>query len=407
MDDRGALALVLAILERGGTCIPAAARSTVLPWLPGPLPVALSRHALDHTVKTQDYAVCEKSDGERAVLLIAPSLDGAVLVNRALKVRRAAGPYAALAPRGVSLLDGELLPPDASRPIATAVYLIFDVLAWDSVPVGAMPFSVRMGFINKARAAFKEAPAAAAFEVHLLSKLFVPARHVDRVLACITTRPDGAHVYANGIRVNATDGLVFTPLAATYAQLMRRSATLFKWKFACSHTVDFALMPRTLDAAPDSTLALCATVPGGSTFPLAPLYDLPREVADAATHASDNKTPAPIVECTYDCAAGEWRYVRIRPDKVEPNFITTAWHTLERVAEQLDAAALVAALVAPAPVSVPATTPSNIDADATATATSTAIKTITTTLHPASFDTAPAASGGGGGGISGVKRART
>lgn len=359
MDDRGALALVLAILESGGTCIPAAARPKVLPWLPGPLPVALSRHALDHTVKTQDYAVCEKSDGERAVLLIAPGLDGAVFVNRALKVRRVAGPYAALSPRGVSLLDGELLPPDATRPIPTAVYLIFDVLAWDGVPVGATPFSVRMDFINRARVAFRTAAAAAAaaaFEVHLLSKLFVPARQVDRVLACITAQPDGSHLYTNGIRVNATDGLVFTPLAATYAQLMRRAAVLFKWKFARSHTIDFALVPRALDAAPDSTLALCTAVPGGGTFPLAPLYDLPREVADAAHRAVEHKTPPPIVECAYDCAAGEWRYVRTRPDKVEPNFFTTAWHTLERVAEQLDEAALIAALVPPTSTSEPEAT---------------------------------------------------
>ncbi|RYG41998.1 hypothetical protein EON68_02435, partial [archaeon] len=51
-----------------------------------------------------------------------------------------------------------------------------------------------------------------------------------------------------------------------------------------------------------------------------------------------------IVECNYDVAHSTWRVKRIRDKKARPNAISTAWHTMEIMAEDITGAELVTRL---------------------------------------------------------------
>lgn len=311
--------------------------ATPLSTLPVPLPIALSRQTLHTCLRTQEYVVCEKTDGERVLLVIVPAgishvPAGAYLVNRALNVTtfECAEAYATLWVGGVSVLDGELLPPQVGRPIERAIFLMFDALQVNDASRMEQPFTERMAALGQVRAAFKAADAHAKLPLYVMSKEFVPARNVDKVLALIETLPDGGRVYRNGIRVNSTDGLIFTPVRATYKELGHAwsDMPLLKWKFDGAHTIDF------LVSASEPT-QLQVAVSGGA-MALASWARVPPAVASAL------KTQGTVIaECVFECATAAWKFVRLRPGKTNANFVTTAWHTLERVAENLTASELV------------------------------------------------------------------
>ena len=256
--------------------------------LPGPLAVTVSRRHLA-LLRRGEYAACEKSDGERFMLLLVGAATGSLprggyLVSRAFDVFSFDGgaEYAALCcPKGgVTLLDGELIQraDDAgSGTRALAVYNVFDAVAVDGDPVGG---GVLQGRID-AMAALVRTPCRAADErraaagdpglpLLVLTKVFDKASHVGAVLSFIgpgpgacagpgaVAGPGGAaaagaaltaplesemgaappphRLYRNGARVNGTDGVVFTPVRAPYRALFLSSdpacaLPLLKYKF--------------------------------------------------------------------------------------------------------------------------------------------------------------------------------
>lgn len=269
--------------------------------LPGPLAVAVSRRHLP-VLCTQGYMACEKSDGERAMLLLVGSAGtagipgrfsippGAYLIGRDFDAEAIVGgeQYAPLccASGGLVLADGELIirPDDAgSGTNACAVYMVFDCMRWGAEDVGRAPLDVRLQAIadklrlpcrdeddRRARAGNPGLP------LLLLGKHFVPKARVGTIFACISERPPHLHqqhaaaaagaavgrltaaleteaggeaphrLYRQGTRVNGTDGIVFTPMSPSYRDLFRSAepgcaAPLLKWKFADEHTVDFRL----------------------------------------------------------------------------------------------------------------------------------------------------------------------
>ena len=307
------------------------------PELPGPMAVPLTRRALGAlAAQLGNYVVCEKSDGERAMLFCTPAGGGAAyLLTRSFDVLALArgAEYAALlcgasacggGGGGATLLDGELLLRDddaGSGTHALAVYMIFDAVAVRGRPVGGAPFSERMRVIgDEVRLPFRSAddaaaaPAAAAaprLPLYLLGKLFLPAAAAHEVLAHIyassssssaaaaalsfssgataALESSGAgaphRVYRHGARVNGTDGLVFTPISPTYVGLFGSgapacAAPLLKWKWADEHTVDFRVRRGDLDADEGDTPYNCARLhppasgapPGGVALRVVPLW---------------------------------------------------------------------------------------------------------------------------------------
>ena len=77
--------------------------------LPGPLPHTLTRATLP-TVLNNEYWVCEKSDGIRAMMYSDNT--GSYLVDRCCdfhKIRDQTGIFSLLAPKGPTLVDGEVI----------------------------------------------------------------------------------------------------------------------------------------------------------------------------------------------------------------------------------------------------------------------------------------------------------
>lgn len=128
--------------------------------LPGPLAVTVSRRHLP-LIRREEYAACEKSDGERFMLLALGSAAGALprgayLVSRAFEVCTfdGAAEYAALCcpGGGTTLLDGELIQRgnDAgSGTRALAVYNVFDAVTVDGDAVGSRDLHARIDAMHR------------------------------------------------------------------------------------------------------------------------------------------------------------------------------------------------------------------------------------------------------------------
>ena len=279
----------------GRQSYPSSAQSS----LPGPLPQSLTRRDL---VKLEQghYWVCEKSDGERAILLLHHSSRTAVLVDRSWACRTMRPPYShlltdLLAPHGDTVIDAELLEIDAGvedgregcEERRGALYRVsmFDVLAIDGEDVSGRLFggqwsatgvsddSGRMDLIIKriqqpykdlirtARTAFADAkaqhtppphppllpPPLLELDAHLdlFTKTFVAKHHIDSILRNISHAPNPAspffslHTYRTSRGLfNLNDGLIFTPDRASYHC---REAPLLKWKWPDLNTVDFVV----------------------------------------------------------------------------------------------------------------------------------------------------------------------
>jgi len=309
---------VLALVFPPGTPRPRRDFKGARPELPGPQPAALTGRSL-RQVEAADYWVCEKTDGERAMLLLvaegtpAPAPPGGYLINRAFEVHtwpRAPEYAAACAAGGPTLADGELLlrTDDGGSGAGNAVYMAFDMLAANGAAVGGAPLSVRLAAIGtQLRAPFRDLDAAAGARGAPRLPLFIGAKHFVRkaalrtVFDCITENPGAApagggssegpyrvaplesamgaggaaashRVYRNGYRINGTDGLLFTPERASYVDLFNPAASatpLLKWKYVDANTVDYALYRSDLSAADTAP-----TIPGcrGDTLLLLPLW---------------------------------------------------------------------------------------------------------------------------------------
>jgi hypothetical protein len=122
--------------------------------LPGPLAASLSRAHL-RTIREKAYHVCEKSDGDRRMLLVSPEDGLACLVDRAWAVHRLPnGPDLCdiwCKSRAPTLLDGELI----MKPDGSAVYMLFDVIVVDGERVGDKHLRERLAAISDLRAKFK------------------------------------------------------------------------------------------------------------------------------------------------------------------------------------------------------------------------------------------------------------
>jgi hypothetical protein len=119
--------------------------------LPGPLPATLGRSHLSTTPRLNghEYWVCEKSDGERAMLLA--NNKGVWLVDRKFDFRNMAPSWSVLSTlctNGGMLLDGELVngldSKEKGAPPAGERYMVFDAVCINGdTSIGQQPHSKR------------------------------------------------------------------------------------------------------------------------------------------------------------------------------------------------------------------------------------------------------------------------
>ena len=283
---------------------------------------------------------------------------------------------------GPTLLDGELLQrgDDAGRGTgAKAVYMAFDAVAVHGAPTGKQPLSSRLDALGTAmRNPFKDADGeeGGTLPLDLMGKLFLPAAqggsglrclrssggaHPPPLLAPLESAPEGAppphRVFTAGIRVNATDGLVFTPMHATYREQFNSGsptcpAPLLKWKFADEQTVDFKLKRGDLEpgggggAHPIKMyLSGGRDSRGGDVDVFVTRVPLSLPAVDGYAALLDSRgMDEVIVEAGYDVGASAWVLKRVRDRKTRANHVLTGWATLEVAAEGINEAELVRVL---------------------------------------------------------------
>ena len=267
--------------------------------LPGPQPCSLTRGDLGQ-LERGEYWVCEKSDGERAILLIHHRTRKVVLVDRKWTCRVMEPECGDLlvhwfAGDGDTVVDAELLEVELGKEDGRAgggeererlgvLYRVsmFDVLCCNGVRVAERMFGGRWNAANasdgsgrmdviikniqepyrerisKTRAQYAAdvqqrpadspplpRPSALVLDAHLdfFVKTFVAKHSVESILRCITHSPSSnphfqSHVYRTSRGTNLNDGLIFTPDCDSY---YCRTTPLLKWKWPDLNTVDFVV----------------------------------------------------------------------------------------------------------------------------------------------------------------------
>lgn len=309
----------------------------------GAHPVSLTRDSLRHLVH-EDFLVCEKSDGIRAILLVLDDI--LYLYDRNCSIYRTKYKWSAPArveaaahETGVfAVFDGELY-----QEGETYILALFDTLVYAGVKCLHQPLPKRLAHAFQ----FAEAAPGALLRTASPTQGF-------RITAKAMMKAHGFHQILDAIpRLrHANDGLVFTPVADPY-QPMSRSRIL-KWKPPQLNTVDFYVVRRPNDGC----YALYVTVVG---------YQLEHSRSTASGmllfdwYFPEPAGPAPDALCDVvaefsfdahreildprDCTIrhGGWVLYKIRTDKREPNNIKTALNIYEMLEEGLDEQALRAA----------------------------------------------------------------
>lgn len=339
---------------------------------PGSMPVGMCRRHLPLIQAPDGYAVAEKSDGERRLLVVFEH-DGAKhagLVDRADEARLVRLPLQSLAALDVGcVLDGEIVHNLEHR---VPVFLIFDVLHDGDFDLARSAFDDRFfGSLTRRLAPALSVPCptldydtvdhSAVFRhalqaetpkpeeaplVWLVPKRFSRPRDIGRhILAKIRTDDDRAGQVAYGARVfrddaarcHLTDGLVFVPRAREYVP--GTDPFLLKWKWPDVLTVDLEIR----GAGKGGDLSPCAMGDDGdsvdcSKHVVLDPHDQARLRADLHFYADlANTERRPLVaELGLEVKTGLWLYHGPRPDKKSANHFDVFISTILLHAESPD-----------------------------------------------------------------------
>ena len=326
------------------------------PKFPGSQPVSFGREHLAW-LRTRRYWCAEKTDGVRYMLLILGARD-AFMVDRKFGMRSLPPMHFPSSTVGTpldrTLLDGELVE-DTTPGGPRLRYLVYDACVVNGRRVTGEHLNTRLGWAGQEVLAPRGAHAGPDEPFAVEIKDFKELQHLQRgVFANIERRTaNGAYHYVfrdpNRNLAHGNDGVVFTPVDEPYTFFTCR--TLLKWKPADMNTVDFKLRTEWRPEKGKSALQprfqlLMGNHPGQSKH-YGWIY-FPDELRDR--FANDRTADARIIECVWDkdyvteafeldaetwdepnITRGGWRFERLRPDKTEPNFVTTVenvWRTI-------------------------------------------------------------------------------
>lgn len=309
---------------------------------PGTMPLSLSRRHLN-MIASSDYVALEKSDGMRYMLMAVK--DFVVLFDRRMTVF-IVEPNPSIpsfddpaCPQDNTLLDGELT---YNLTLEKWEYLVYDAVAIDGdLSVAKLHFRQRLRAAETYVAAPRVFAPIVSGRLRLRVKDYYEKSDLRRMFENIKKKPNGDYVYMNhhrrdGPLCNLNDGVIFAPCKMPY--VVKNCSALLKWKPPQLNSVDFELQleraqdPRTKSPTVRSYIAFRST--NGANHRLREVY-FPSKLKRSWATEFDKYNGA-IVELSFDPAAGEWRYIRMRSDKDIPNFSATVIDTMESIAESMD-----------------------------------------------------------------------
>lgn len=347
---------------------------------PGAQPVSFEKSSIG-LLQSEDYWVCEKSDGQRVLILIViPSSTGiqeVFLIDRKNEYYKVEGivfphhmpkdPEVARVNgmRNHTLMDGELVIDTDANGKQKLVLLLFDLIVLDRELLANRPLSKRYGRLKSYVYPpyvdyLKRNPAAAArrpFDVQV--KKMDLAYGIQMVL--FETVPNLLH---------GNDGLIFTCLNSGY--VMGTDPKILKWKPPNENTIDFKLILR---FPPDLERDPRGNLPNLSAMPF---FELHQYLGDSSSNddyeffdelwvepeewrqmvESGEQFDDRIVECVWTVdpqpatepylsrglsLPPRWRMMRIRDDKHHGNHRSIVEKILKSIRDGVDADELVSA----------------------------------------------------------------
>jgi hypothetical protein len=344
------------------------------------------------------YFIAEKSDGVR-YLLYTVSVPAnppqyptprvvAVLMDRSRTLFQFVGSDVLGQALGAGhVLDGEIV---FHRDLKRSVFLIFDVLCWQERSLVGSSFAYRYNIISQqiiptyAQNMRSIHPFPAPTSDYAANGfpekerlLLLQGKHFYRLteisLLLQRARSAGAHVAHGGERIykddtkcdllpgsgflfsrshHPTDGIIFQPNGS---YVFGKHYELLKWKWADLRSVDLAVDPQPnerpdgaitnqnlylLCSGPDDTRVNC-TKRGDVNVGLG-VFDALRLMAelDYIRRLRQQSSGGLIAEVAYDLRFGQWRYIKMRVDKTDPNFIDSVLGVFTEQAEAISEAEL-------------------------------------------------------------------
>ena len=263
------------------------------PRLPGPNPVSIERKDFEK-LKTKRYAIAEKTDGVRFVMMFTRLFGFKVctIIDRSMAAYLV--PLKAI-PRVLfqgTLFDGELTVDRSGR----KCFILFDAVVVSGVTVSQLDLGSRLIAMRRSLKDFK-------------------MHHQDPVEIRMKTWSDLSDAKMAKTRISEaekiyhTDGIVLVPKDDPI--VYGRNFDFFKMKPQGTHTVDFVVMNNGIIG----------------------VYD-PRSKRDVSMGKIDgNYSVGTIVECEIN--NGVWRVVGVRTDKTQSNDLLTYEKTLLNIRENV------------------------------------------------------------------------
>ncbi|THU85651.1 mRNA capping enzyme, alpha subunit [Dendrothele bispora CBS 962.96] len=319
---------------------------------PGAQPVSFGTRDL-LKLESQDFWVCEKSDGIRVLFLVhvdmqSPDNQRVYLIDRHNKYRMLDGFFFPhhenpMHPLRDTLLDGELLiDVDPHTNKETLRLLVFDCLVVDGQNVMSRPLDKRYGRLNewfykpyaKMLRDYPEMIESALFQIKV--KPIRSSYNADQVFT--VDIPALQH---------GNDGLIYTCVNAPYTP--GTDSNIMKWKPPSENSIDFKLVlrfpplpnnPKEPDfcAKPVFLLeAWCGDKNGVAKYEQYDhLYVEDKEWEEYRMKRSGEQYDDRIVEVHWDPDAMHWRMMRFRNDKPNGNHINVVENIIQSIAEGVD-----------------------------------------------------------------------
>ncbi|KAL4254093.1 mRNA-capping enzyme subunit alpha [Abortiporus biennis] len=316
---------------------------------PGSQPVSFGTKDLEK-LESQDFWVCEKSDGVRVLLLILTNLESGsqdvFIIDRHNTYRRLNGFFfphwdKPQKPLRSSLLDGELvIDVDPRTGLEKLRFLAFDCLIVDEQNVMNRTLDRRYGrlmewFYTPYSKMMKEFPHVAESQpFEILVKKVNPSYRVDDVFNI--DMPALQH---------GSDGLIYTCVNTFYSP--GTDSNILKWKPPSENSIDFKLVlrfpairtkPKEPDYFAKPIFELHVWTGDRAGIPQYEMYDVMRVEDDEweKLKTSGQQLDDRIVEVHWDVQNECWRMMRFRDDKPAGNHKSVVENILKSIADGVE-----------------------------------------------------------------------
>lgn len=269
-------------------------------YCPVPLPVSLTREALRRMKRGRmgNFLCSAKTDGVRHMLLLSQDEDTgesfAALVSRKGEITSS---WAVSPDRDSSLFDGTLVDGELC---ADGMFVVFDVLALRGYDYKKKPFVERLRDLHKSLPSIRDAVTGT---LRVAEKSWLPLGNGRALMKEARSK---------------SDGVILAQCRAPYGR--NRCRDLFKWKAV--HTVDLRVESR--------SELLAQTDSGEETkYP---------GLAIAEGQTVREEWIGQVCECAIDAkGGGAVRVIGTRPDKSQPNHVSTVERTLSSIEDRITA----------------------------------------------------------------------